>query len=131
VSAGAQTTLEIAYKQELGDAFGVKFNNLFTLTNMPIKRFADSLYQKGELQSYMQLLLDAFNPAAAECAPLSTSPAPLSSWMPAPLRPRPSAQGRDVQEPGVDRLEGPHVRLRLQPAARHATADGPAKRVRH
>jgi len=57
----SQSALESAYKQELLDAYGIVFNNLITITNMPIKRFADYLHQKGEMQSYMQLLLDNFN----------------------------------------------------------------------
>jgi hypothetical protein len=42
----------------------IVFNSLFTITNMPIKRFADFLLQRHELESYMQLLVDNFNPAA-------------------------------------------------------------------
>jgi radical SAM/Cys-rich protein len=60
----AQATLQEAYKAELKDCFGIVFNRLFTITNMPIKRFADFLYQRNELASYMQLLVDNFNPAA-------------------------------------------------------------------
>jgi radical SAM/Cys-rich protein len=41
-------------------------NSLLTITNMPIKRFADFLLQKGELDSYMELLVNNFNPAAVE-----------------------------------------------------------------
>jgi radical SAM/Cys-rich protein len=58
-------TLEAAYKRELAAQFGVSFSSLLTLTNMPIKRFADRLHQRGETEAYMQLLLAAFNPAAA------------------------------------------------------------------
>jgi len=57
----SQEALELAYKQELLDAYGIVFNNLITITNMPIKRFADYLHRNGEMQSYMQLLLDNFN----------------------------------------------------------------------
>lgn len=60
----AAAKLEDAYRAELRDNFGVVFSSLLTLTNMPIKRFADYLVQKGELESYMQLLLDNFNSAA-------------------------------------------------------------------
>eukprot|EP00752_Nemacystus_decipiens_P009410 g8413.t1 len=59
-----QTALETKYKEELDEAFGIKFNNLFTITNMPIKRFADFLYRRGELQEYMELLVRNFNAAA-------------------------------------------------------------------
>jgi hypothetical protein len=43
--------------------FDVEFTNLFTLTNMPIKRFADDLVKSGEYESYMGLLAANFNPA--------------------------------------------------------------------
>ena len=46
--------------------FGISFNSLFTLTNMPIKRFADLLFRTGELEAYMTLLVNNFNPAAVE-----------------------------------------------------------------
>ncbi|CBJ30512.1 conserved unknown protein [Ectocarpus siliculosus] len=59
-----QVALEVKYKEELNEAFGIKFNNLFTITNMPIKRFADFLYRRGELQEYMELLVRNFNTAA-------------------------------------------------------------------
>ena len=49
---GQQAALEVAYKQELREAFGVEFNRLFCLNNMPIKRFADYLQVgRGEGQS--------------------------------------------------------------------------------
>lgn len=59
-----QAKLQEAYKSELKLMFGIVFNNLFTITNMPIKRFADFLVQKNELESYMKLLVDNFNPGA-------------------------------------------------------------------
>ncbi|CAM9762199.1 unnamed protein product [Scytosiphon promiscuus] len=59
-----QAALEAKYKEELDEAFGIKFNNLFTITNMPIKRFADFMYRRGELQEYMELLVRNFNAAA-------------------------------------------------------------------
>lgn len=61
-----QLELETMYKQKLYEDFGIEFNNLFTLTNMPIKRFADMLVRRGELQDYMKLLVDNFNPTACE-----------------------------------------------------------------
>ena len=61
-----QTSLEREYKQKLADDFNISFNKLFTITNMPIKRFADYLYRKGELDSYMALLLNAFSPATTD-----------------------------------------------------------------
>eukprot|EP00592_Proboscia_alata_P009750 CAMPEP_0194359334 /NCGR_PEP_ID=MMETSP0174-20130528/6580_1 /TAXON_ID=216777 /ORGANISM="Proboscia alata, Strain PI-D3" /LENGTH=803 /DNA_ID=CAMNT_0039130169 /DNA_START=27 /DNA_END=2438 /DNA_ORIENTATION=- len=56
-----QTMLESKYKEELLDNFGIIFNQLFTMTNMPIKRFADFLLRKGELTTYMELLVQNFN----------------------------------------------------------------------
>jgi radical SAM/Cys-rich protein len=59
-----QKTLEAKYKSELKEIFGIKFNKLYTITNMPIKRFLWDLEKQGQLESYMQLLLDNFNPDA-------------------------------------------------------------------
>ncbi|CAI5474236.1 unnamed protein product [Closterium sp. Yama58-4] len=60
----AQAKLEEAYKSELMSCYGISFNSLFTITNMPVKRFASFLHREGQLESYMQLLISAFNPAA-------------------------------------------------------------------
>ena len=59
-----QSALEAAYRRQLETDFGITFNNLYTLTNMPIKRFADQLARRGELTAYMDLLVRNFNPAA-------------------------------------------------------------------
>ncbi|XP_061182762.1 uncharacterized protein LOC133191091 [Saccostrea echinata] len=56
-----QGPLEDKYRQELMEFFGIKFNQLFTITNMPIKRFADFLYRRNELESYMELLVRNYN----------------------------------------------------------------------
>ncbi|EFJ49515.1 hypothetical protein VOLCADRAFT_89786 [Volvox carteri f. nagariensis] len=64
--APSQAKLEAAYKSELGSTYGISFNRLLAINNMPIKRFADWLVQRGQLQAYMQLLLSNFNPAAGE-----------------------------------------------------------------
>jgi radical SAM/Cys-rich protein len=61
----AQPALEAAYRRELAARYGVVFNRLFTITNMPISRFLDDLVQSGQYERYMQKLIDAFNPAAA------------------------------------------------------------------
>ena len=58
--------LDAAYRSELGDAYGIQFTRLITLTNMPIKRFADYLHKEGKTEEYMKLLVENFNPAAAE-----------------------------------------------------------------
>ena len=60
----SQEKLESQYKQELEDNFGIVFNRLFTITNMPIKRFLNDLKRQGLLQDYMDLLLQNFNPAS-------------------------------------------------------------------
>lgn len=62
----SQKSLELDYKNKLFADYGIQFNSLLTITNMPIKRFADYLLHKGELDSYMELLVNNFNPAAAE-----------------------------------------------------------------
>lgn len=53
-----QSTLEADYRRELGK-LGILFNQLFTLTNMPIKRFGSTLISKGEFTDYMALLKSA------------------------------------------------------------------------
>ena len=56
-----QEELEIKYKGELKEMFDIEFNSLYTMTNMPVKRFADFLNRRGELQPYMELLVRNFN----------------------------------------------------------------------
>ncbi len=63
---GAQASLEADYKRELGRDFGISFNRLYTITNMPIRRFLHDLERSGRLESYMELLAGSFNPRAAE-----------------------------------------------------------------
>src|SRR5262249_7210599 len=46
--------------------FGITFNRLFTITNMPIKRFLDDLHRSGKEEQYMEKLVSAFNPAAVD-----------------------------------------------------------------
>lgn len=62
----AQETLESVYKEELKDLFGIEFNRLFTITNMPIKRFLHDLESAGKLTEYMELLANSFNPQTAK-----------------------------------------------------------------
>jgi len=57
-----QEKLEDDYKQELTTRFGITFNRLYTLTNMPIARFAHMLQREGNLDAYLELLATAFNP---------------------------------------------------------------------
>ncbi|XP_014662420.1 PREDICTED: uncharacterized protein LOC106805372 [Priapulus caudatus] len=56
-----QEELRQKYKEELWETFGIEFNKLITITNMPIKRFTDFLYRRGELEGYMQLLTNNYN----------------------------------------------------------------------
>ena len=62
----SQDELETDYKRELQKHFGIVFNRLFTLSNLPIGRFAAYLRHNNELDKYMQLLIEAFNPATIE-----------------------------------------------------------------
>jgi len=57
----AQQELEAAYKRELHLRYGIAFNHLFTITNMPIQRFGSTLISRGEFASYMQLLKEAYS----------------------------------------------------------------------
>lgn len=63
---GDQAELESDYREELGTHFGVVFNHLLTITNMPIKRFAMQLEREGEVDAYMGLLVNHFNGEAAQ-----------------------------------------------------------------
>lgn len=63
---GPQAELETDYKRELKDHFDIEFNSLFALTNLPIARFAAFLRHKGQLDEYMDLLANAFNPATVD-----------------------------------------------------------------
>jgi radical SAM/Cys-rich protein len=55
-----QATLEADYKKRLWEDHGIRFNQLFTLTNMPISRFGSMLLSKGEFDGYMALLKSGF-----------------------------------------------------------------------
>jgi radical SAM/Cys-rich protein len=61
-----QAELEARYRDELGANFGIRFNHLLTITNMPIQRFADHLRRWGKANEYMGLLVNHFNPATVE-----------------------------------------------------------------
>lgn len=58
-----QSCLETEYKRHLREHFSIEFHRLFTLTNMPIKRFADFLDRNEKRTDYMKLLIEHFNPA--------------------------------------------------------------------
>jgi len=57
-----QATLEADYRAHLRDDFGVEFHRLLTITNMPIKRFAEQLDRLGQTAAYQGLLVNHFNP---------------------------------------------------------------------
>jgi len=61
-----QEKLQVQYKEQLANSFGITFNNLYTITNMPIKRFADFLYRRDELRDYMDLLQRNYNPGTLD-----------------------------------------------------------------
>ncbi len=60
-----QHVIEADYRRELKDRFGISFNSLFTIANMPIGRFKDFLERTGNYESYLQKLISNFNPKAA------------------------------------------------------------------
>lgn len=62
----SQEKLKRDYKAELKELFDIEFNELFTITNMPIKRFLKDLERSGKLSEYMELLANSFNPTAAK-----------------------------------------------------------------
>lgn len=61
-----QHQLEEAYRRELDQRFGIRFNRLLTITNIAIGRFLHDLQRQGKAQQYQQLLRDAFNPATID-----------------------------------------------------------------
>lgn len=58
----AQGPLEADYKRELWQHFGIEFNQLFAITNMPVQRFGSTLVSKGSFEGYMQLLKESYRP---------------------------------------------------------------------
>ena len=61
-----QVGLERDYKRELGERFGIRFNQLLTITNMPISRFGAVLLSQNQYLPYMQLLRDSYADANLE-----------------------------------------------------------------
>ena len=61
-----QKSLELEFKKELQDEFGIKFNTLFAITNLPISRFLDYLLASENYEDYMHTLVEAFNPSAVQ-----------------------------------------------------------------
>jgi radical SAM/Cys-rich protein len=62
----AQSSLETDFKRELLARHRLSFNRLYTITNMPIKRFLDYLRRSGNEERYMRKLVEAFNPHAVD-----------------------------------------------------------------
>lgn len=60
-----QHAIESDYRREMARRYGVSFNSLFTITNVPAGRFLEFLIEKGNLERYLERLSGAFNPAAA------------------------------------------------------------------
>lgn len=63
---GDQKVLETDYKRELGENYGIEFNQLFTITNIPINRFLEYLIASENYVGYMEKLVNAYNPQAAK-----------------------------------------------------------------
>jgi radical SAM/Cys-rich protein len=62
---GDQEEIKQEFKKELSRTHGIEFNDLYTITNLPISRFLNFLLMSGNLEEYMEKLIEAFNPAAA------------------------------------------------------------------
>lgn len=62
----AQKAIEADFKRELKSRYDLRFNNLYTITNMPVARYLDWLRRSRNEESYMRKLVDAFNPTAVE-----------------------------------------------------------------
>jgi radical SAM/Cys-rich protein len=60
-----QEAIEAQFRKELRSRHGIEFNNLYTITNMPISRFLEFLLESGNYEQYMERLVNAFNPNAA------------------------------------------------------------------
>jgi radical SAM/Cys-rich protein len=63
---GDQMKLEQDYKRVLKSDFDIEFNNLFTITNLPISRYLQYLVASNNYEAYMEKLVNAYNPLAAE-----------------------------------------------------------------
>ena len=63
---GSQEGLELEFKKKLKEKFQIQFNSLFAITNIPISRFLEYLIRSDNYDSYMEKLIENFNPTAAE-----------------------------------------------------------------
>jgi radical SAM/Cys-rich protein len=64
--SSGQAQLELEFKRELDARYGVRFNNLFCINNLPVSRFLESLVRAGKLDEYMHTLHSAFNPGTID-----------------------------------------------------------------
>jgi radical SAM/Cys-rich protein len=62
----AQHQLELDYRSRLGERYGISFNQLYVITNMPIQRFGSMLISQGRFKQYINLLKNAYQPANLE-----------------------------------------------------------------
>lgn len=62
----SQEGLEKQYRKELQEKFGIEFNHLYTMTNMPIRRWKEYLERAGQMERYRELLISAFNPQTVD-----------------------------------------------------------------
>ncbi len=63
---GSQASLEREFKSQLGRKYGIEFNQLYVITNLPISRFLDYLLESGNYAEYMSALSEAFNSATLD-----------------------------------------------------------------
>ncbi len=61
-----QEILQAEFKSKLASEFGIVFNELFSITNLPVSRFLDYLIRTENYEEYMNELVNAFNPVAAQ-----------------------------------------------------------------
>ncbi len=61
-----QPELEQTYREQLWERYRLKFNRLLTITNMPISRYLDDLLQRGQYLTYMEKLINSFNPVTID-----------------------------------------------------------------
>jgi len=62
----SQSQLEAEFKRQLDRKFGITFNSLYVITNLPISRFLEYLIESEQFGEYMETLVDAFNPATID-----------------------------------------------------------------
>ena len=62
----SQVTLEAEFKRQLKRKYNIIFNSLYAITNLPVSRFLDYLLESGNYGTYMQALVDAYNPATVD-----------------------------------------------------------------